>query len=240
MIGRFRSIPVTSMALVVVACGGAAGEGKALSIDDPAREGGATDASGGSGGGEASGASGGVRAEGGAESGAPNDALCADAAPAPSMDVPNEIGCYAHAPSGWTKIPCDCELPLGNVYSSPATVAIELGVVPEDAAPMLTGSSDIEFTVDDRDSRWYLAWNEQAARGGNFDVKNSGGKTTVRLGASSVTLVDVPLGGCEERTGSAVVFGPRQATLNMRATFTYGSGAVLATDGATCSQRRVP
>lgn len=244
MIGSPLSISVTAAALLVIACGGAASEGKAVSVDAPNREGGLTDGSGGSSGGsrgaEAGGASGGAKADGGAPGGAPNDELCADAAPAPSMNVPHEIGCYTHTLSGWTKVPCDCELPLHNAYSGPATVAIELSVVPEDAGPMLTGASDIEFTVDDQGSRWYLAWKEQAASAGNFNVANADDKTTVRLGASSITLKDVPLGACETRTGSAIVFGPPHATLNMRATFTYGSGAVLSTGADTCSWLPIP
>jgi hypothetical protein len=168
-----------------------------------------------------------------ADSGATDDGEVCDPPAPPSPTMPQEEGCYVNYGDGWVAVPCFCELWLENTTPGPATAGIELTVTPPEEVPTLTGTLNVEIAFDDPDASWYAIWTAQPGNGDAFTVTSEGGATTVRMGASGLSLGPVPLAACETRTAKAHVSGSYTATLSMHAVLDDGT-VFAATDGS-CS-----
>jgi len=169
----------------------------------------------------------------GAIDGATDGGRICKAPPPPSPTLPDEPGCYENDHgSGWVKVPCLCELWIENTTPGQAMARVELSVTPLDQAPAFDGTLDAEIAFDDPDASWYAIWAKQPGSGDAFTITNQGGKTTVQLAASSLTLGPVPLFACETRNAIAQVSGSYTETLSMRAIL--DDGHVLATIDGKC------
>jgi hypothetical protein len=91
---------------------------------------------------------------------------------------------------------------------------------------------------DDADSSWYNVWNVQAGNGTTFAVTHNttSSKTTVNLGAFSVALNAVPLAAGQTRNANGII-EPQTGSLTLQigATLTGPGGAVLVTNGGSCT-----
>jgi hypothetical protein len=151
--------------------------------------------------------------------------------PPPSPTLPATVGCYTETTAGWVASPCQCELWLQNTTPAPANATITLTVTAP-PLPELMGA-DVEVAFDDPDGSWYATWAQEAGNGVAFALTSAGGKTTVRLGTSTVTLSPVPLAACETRKALAYISSVDTTTvLKMHATL--GDNAVFATTDGTC------
>jgi hypothetical protein len=151
--------------------------------------------------------------------------------PPPSSSLPMTVGCYEDTTAGWVAIPCLCELWFQNTKPDPASATITLTVT----APPLPNLTDVDVEVafEDPDGSWFATWSQEAGNGVAFALTNGGGKTTVRLGTSTVTLSPVPLAACETRKALAYISSVDTTTvLKMHATLEDGS--VFATADGTC------
>ncbi|MEO7035119.1 MAG: hypothetical protein ABI548_14475 [Polyangiaceae bacterium] len=144
------------------------------------------------------------------------------------------LGCYADNAGVWVETPCSCELPLANPSHGTTTVNILLSVGPADVTPSLTGAQVVTFSVTDPGLAWYDLWSKQSGNERDFSLSAEGGRTTVRLGASTVALSPVSLADCESRRTSASVSGSFSAVLSMQGTFTDQSGKQLGTSVGSC------
>jgi hypothetical protein len=98
--------------------------------------------------------------------------------------------------------------------------------------PDLTGL-EVDVSFEDPDGSWSAPWAQEAGHGAAFALMSGGGKTTVRLGTSTVTLSPVPLAACETRKALAYISSVDTTTaLKMHATL--DDGAVFATTDGTC------
>jgi hypothetical protein len=194
-------------------------------------------------GGAAMSAGGATNSGGSAGESAASDGTCRPPAPvAPSSPntPPSEIGCYVYTDGAWQPIPCDCDLWLRNTVSVPVAVAFSLTFSPANMVPSLTGSPDVEVTFEDADESWYKAWarQPQLLTRPSFGVTTADGMTTVRLGASSVTLDPVSLPGCVSRVPKGSISAPYGTflSLDMQASLTDASGNLVANDTGECTQ----
>jgi hypothetical protein len=117
---------------------------------------------------------------------------------------------------------------------------ISLALSQNVSTPPLTGMFYVDVVFEDSDESWYAVWASQPDQGSSYAVTSSGGKTTVRMGANSVSLAPVSLAPCETRKSSATVYltnvypSPNYgATLDMHGALSV-DGAVYATTDATC------
>ncbi len=136
-----------------------------------------------------------------------------------------------------------CVFPLTNGTTSDGNVQITLTVTPNsNTPPSLTGFPDVEMTFDDADSSWFNVWNVQVGNGTAFSVTHNNGtnSTTVRLGAFSVALNQVPLKAGQSRNATGNI-NPTSGTLTLQlgATLTDLSGRVLVTNGGSCTATAV-
>ncbi len=132
-----------------------------------------------------------------------------------------------------------CQYPLTNATTSNGNLQITITATPNTGtAPSLTALPGVEVTFDDADSSWFNVWNGQTGKGTTFSVAHNGGAktTTVRLGAFSVALNQVPLAASQTRTlTSTIQPGSGTLTVQFAATLTDGGGNVLVTNGGSCS-----
>jgi hypothetical protein len=158
-------------------------------------------------------------------------AMCSPPPP-PSSSLPTTPGCFEGTTAGWVAIPCLCELWLQNTKAGPASATITLDVTAP-PLPALTGV-EVDVAFDDPDGSWLATWADEAGNGVAFALTSGGGKTTVRLGTSTVTLAPVPLAACETRKALAYISSVDTTTvLKMHATLDDGS--VFATTDGTCA-----
>jgi hypothetical protein len=156
-------------------------------------------------------------------------------APANSTDAPNSNQVAQRN----LEFISPCVFPLTNATSSNGNVQITLTMTPNsNTPPSLTGFPDIEMTFDDADSSWFNVWNSQAGNGTAFTVTHNNGtnSTTVRLGAFSVALNEVPLNAGQSRNATGNI-NPSSGTLTLQlgATLTDASGHVLVNNGGSCT-----
>jgi hypothetical protein len=100
--------------------------------------------------------------------------------------------------------------------------------------PSLAGPIDVEVAFEDPDATLYAIWASQIGGGQAFAVVHAGTATTVRMGASDVTLPPVPVAACETEKGHALVIPANGAdvALQIHAVLEDGTGP-QAVD-ATC------
>jgi len=128
----------------------------------------------------------------------------------------------------------DCKYPLTNATASSGNLTLTLGAT--GVTPSTTGATDLEFSFDDPTSAWLNAW--QPGAGVNYTLAHSGSQTFVRLGQPSVTLAAVPLAAGVTVTATGIIAlaeGSPAANLSLAATLKDAGGAVLVTNGGTCT-----
>jgi hypothetical protein len=152
--------------------------------------------------------------------------------PPPSPTLPMTVGCYEGTSAGWVAIPCECELWLQNTKAGPASATITLDVTAP-PLPELTGT-EVDVSFEDPDGSWFATWAQDTGNGVAFALTSGSGKTTVRMGTSTVTLSPVPLAACETRKALGYISSVDTTTLlKMHATLDNGS-VLFATADGTC------
>jgi hypothetical protein len=190
--------------------------------------------------GDGSGGAAGGPAGGGA--GGSGDAACAPSdPPTPVSEAPPGVGCYVGVAGVWIETPCSCQLWLRNTLPSGVKVAVSLLFKPVDIVPSLTGSPDVEVMFEDADATWYATLARQPGNGSQFSVAHVGNTTTVRLGASSLTLSTVSLPACARNMPIASVNRPwgTRLTLEMQGVLIDSVGNVVVTNTGECFQPAV-
>jgi hypothetical protein len=130
---------------------------------------------------------------------------------------------------------------LENTNATVATATVSLALSKTDSPPPLTGMFYVDIAFEDPNESWYATWVAEPGAGSDYAVTATGGTTTVRMGANSVSLAPVPLAPCETRKAAASVRltnvfpSPNyDATLDMSGSLAV-DGSVFATPGSTCN-----
>jgi hypothetical protein len=176
-----------------------------------------------------------VRCTGGCYAPAGDAGACVNTAPVRGPP-PQVVGCYVGTQAcGWQKVACNCEVEAQNPSAAAAKVQFAFNVMPATVPPMLTGSPDVEIAFADPDGSSSAVWSAQSGSGTRFAVTRAAGKTTVRLGASSVLLAPVPLAASQSIAAEAILDGaPSGTSLEMLSAVTDATGHSLAVDTGTC------
>ncbi len=183
----------------------------------------------------------------GAEAGASEEVggTCSGSASSPfgsdPQQSPAQPGCYAYVAGEWQPIPCDCDLWLTNRETVPVLVRFSFELQPSDSEPSLVDSPDrpdVEITFEDPDASWYAVWERESDNGTAYSVVNTDDTTTVRLGATQVTLAPVRLAACEERRPRARIVAPWgiERHLDMLATLQGPAETPVSIVNGSCSQ----
>lgn len=144
----------------------------------------------------------------------------------------------AKADGTWVEVPCACELWLRSPLASPVQSTISLEYLPTANPPSLSGSPDVELKFPDPDASWYGVWLNQTDYGTKFTLGHENGVTTMRLGASKISLAPVTLPACVQLTANSSVNGPwgTRLQLAMNAAMTDRNGDIVTTSTGACEQ----
>jgi hypothetical protein len=152
---------------------------------------------------------------------------------------PASFACASAKTDGtWVEVPCACELWLRNPLASPMQTTISLEYQPTMDPPALSAGPDVELRFPDPDASWYGVWINQTDSGATFTLSHENGVTSMRLGASKVSLASVTLPACARLTASSSVNGPwgTRLQLAMNAVMADSNGDVVTTSMGACEQ----